>query len=74
MKIDGWESELLNVFIISTGKYVENLNNMPMDLNIFSNYHVYMSFECEMFIKNYSQNFILLVSSIVADPILILVK
>ena len=31
-------------------------------------------FECKMFIKNYSKNLILLVSSIVADPILILVK
>ena len=48
---------------------------MPTDLDIFRAItYIWMISECEMFIKNYSQNLVLLISSIVADPILILLK
>ena len=54
--------------------YLDNLNNMPTDLDIFRAITSIVIFVCATFIKNYFNTLILLVSSIVADPILILVK
>ena len=59
---NGLMSEQYNVFIISNGKYLYNLNDIYANIfRYFSSYHVYMIFECEMFIKNYSQVLIITV-------------
>ena len=62
-------------FIISSGRYLDNLNNMPTDFDIFQAVtSVYMMLNVRCLSKIIPNNLILLVSSIVADPILILVK
>ena len=55
---NGFMREFYIVFINSRGRYLDNLNNMPTDLDIFRTiYDVYTIFECEMFIKNDCQEF-----------------
>ena len=72
VKMDWWESSI--VFIIYSGKYLDNLNNIPADLYIFRAITSTRCLNEWCLSKIILKNLILLVASIVADPILILVK
>ena len=58
-----------NVFIIANGKYFDNFNNMPADLDIFRAITSIRFFNVRCLSKIIPKNFILLASSIIADII-----
>ena len=71
---NGLMREKYNVFIIYSGGNLDNLNNMPTDFDIFRAITSTWCLNVRCLSKIIPENLILLVSSIVADPILILVK
>ena len=73
VKMDWWESNIM-FFIISSGRYLDNLNNMPTDFDIFRAITSTWCLNVRCLSKIIPKNLILFVSCIVEDPILILVK
>ena len=71
---NGREREKYNVVISSSGRYLDNLNNMHTDPNIFHAITFTELLNVRCLSKIIPKNLILLVSSIVADPSLISVK
>ena len=64
---NGLMRELFNVFIISSFKYLDNLINMPTDLDIFRDITSTRFLNVRCLSKIIPKNLLLLVSSTVAD-------